>query len=181
MTNKARVVRAFVSARYLRRWHSRAAIEHHQRRRLARHMRFLRSHSPYFSRLMAGEDPPQWADLPLMNKATMMANFDELNTVGLARDEALALAIEGERRRDFAADLGGCSVGLSSGTTGHRGLFVVSPRERDVWAGTVLALMSVLGLLGVVLFCVYVFLHSQQSYENLAGVVAPPSPPSPAT
>jgi hypothetical protein len=45
----------------------------------------------------------------------------------------------------------------------------------------VLALMSVLGLLGVVLFCVYVFLHSQQSYEDLAGVVAPPSPPSPAT
>ena len=45
----------------------------------------------------------------------------------------------------------------------------------------VLALMSVLGLLGVVLFCVYVFLHRQQSYEDLAGVVAPPSPPSPAT
>ena len=45
----------------------------------------------------------------------------------------------------------------------------------------VLALMSVLGLLGVVLFCVYVFLHRQQSYEDLVGVVAPPSPPSPAT
>jgi len=140
VTNKARVVRAFVSARYLRRWRSRAAIERHQRRRLARQMRFLRSHSPYFSGLMAGENSPQWANLPLMDKATMMANFDELNTVGLVRDEALALAIEGERKRDFAGDLGGCSVGLSSGTTGHRGLFVVSPRERDVWAGTVLAL-----------------------------------------
>ena len=44
----------------------------------------------------------------------------------------------------------------------------------------VLALMSVLGLLGVVLFCVYVFLHRQQTYEDLAEVVKPPAPVSPA-
>ncbi len=44
----------------------------------------------------------------------------------------------------------------------------------------VLALMSVLGLLGVVLFCVYVFLHRQQAYEDLAEVAKPPAPMSPA-
>ena len=140
MTNKARVVGAFIAVRYLRRWRTRTAIERHQRRKLGRHVRFLKENSPYFAGLLDGDDPAQLSRFPLMDKAVMMDNFDRLNTVGLSRDEALELAIDGERRRDFERDLAGCSVGLSSGTTGHRGLFVVSPRERDTWAGTVLAL-----------------------------------------
>ncbi len=140
MTNKARVVGVFIAVRYLQRWRSRAAIERHQRRRLRRHLGFLRQNSPYFAGLLDSDDPAQLSRLPLMDKSVMMENFDRLNTVGLSRDEALALAIDGERSRDFERDLAGCSVGLSSGTTGHRGLFVVSPRERDAWAGTVLAL-----------------------------------------
>lgn len=31
------------------------------------------------------------------------------------------------------------TVGLSSGTSGNRGLFLVSEREQDAWTGTVLA------------------------------------------
>ncbi len=69
----------------------------------------------------------------------MMAGFDDLVTYPLTRAQAEELALHGERSRDFTGDLAGCSVGLSSGTTGHRGLFVVSPAERDTWAGTVLA------------------------------------------
>ena len=140
MTNKARVVGAFVSARYLHPWRTRASIERHQRRRLRHLVRFLSAKSPYFAGLLAAQESSSWANLPTMNKAAMMANFDALNTVGISRDAALEFAIDGERRRDFGGELAGCSVGLSSGTTGHRGLFVVSPRERDVWAGTVLAL-----------------------------------------
>lgn len=139
MTNKARVVATFVSRRYLRHWRSRAAIERHQRRAWRRHAAFLAGASPHFAALN-GTRAPELSSLPLMDKASMMANFDSLNTVGLKRDDALELAIDGERRRDFGKDLAGCSVGLSSGTTGHRGLFVVSARERDEWAGTVLAL-----------------------------------------
>lgn len=74
-----------------------------------------------------------------MDKRLMMRRFDEMNTVGTARDEALALAIANERVRDFRTDLGSHSVGLSSGTSGHRGLFVVSAAERDAWVGNVLA------------------------------------------
>ncbi|WBV66998.1 hypothetical protein PGH44_06835 [Legionella pneumophila] len=31
------------------------------------------------------------------------------------------------------------AVGLSSGTSGSRGLFLVSEQERDAWAGIILA------------------------------------------
>jgi hypothetical protein len=48
-------------------------------------------------------------------------------------------------------------------------------------ADWVLALMSVLGLLGVVLFGVYVYLHRQLAYEDLAEVAAAPVAASPRT
>ena len=74
-----------------------------------------------------------------MNKQFMMEYFNALNCVGIDRDEALSLAIDSEKQREFSEKLGGISVGLSSGTSGARGLFLVSDRERALWAGTVLA------------------------------------------
>ncbi|GMA27786.1 F390 synthetase-related protein [Arenivirga flava] len=128
-------MRAFVVARWLRRFRSRAQLERHQRRRVRRHLRLLRRRSPWFAAAPARLD-----ELPRMDKAVMMANFDAMNTVGVTLDDAVALAADAERRRDFGGTLDGVSVGLSSGTSGHRGVFVVSAAERDAWAGTVLAL-----------------------------------------
>ena len=65
-----------------------------------------------------------------MDKQSMMANFNEANTFGLDRDTALKIAIAAERDRDFKPTYQGVSVGLSSGTSGHRGLFVISSREQ---------------------------------------------------
>lgn len=136
MTSVIRILGEFAAVRWMRPMRTRAAVERRQRRLLASHLRFLRRRSVYFSALLASH---RFDELPLMDKSIMMDRFDELNTVGVSRDEALTLAIENERSRSFDADLGGNSVGLSSGTSGHRGLFVVSPAERDRWVGTVLA------------------------------------------
>ncbi|MGK3947581.1 F390 synthetase-related protein [Microbacterium sp. K2] len=134
--SKLRILREFVAVRWFRPLRTPAAIERRQRRLLRSHLRFLRRRSPYFRDLLATRS---FSDLPLMDKSVMMSRFDEINTVGVGKDEALALAIANERSRDFDADLGSNSVGLSSGTSGHRGLFVVSSAERDAWVGTVLA------------------------------------------
>lgn len=131
-----RILREFAAVRWFRPLRSRRAVERRQRRLLRAHLRFLRRRSPYFRDLL---DHASFAELPFMDKAVMMANFDEMTTVGVRRDEALDLAMANERTREFDADLGSLSVGLSSGTSGHRGLFVVSPAERDAWVGTVLA------------------------------------------
>ncbi len=132
---RLRIVRAFVVARWLRRFRSRAQLERHQARRVERHLRVLRRRSPWFA-----EAPERLDELPLMDKAVMMAEFDAMNTVGVTLDDAVALAADAEHRRDFGGTLDGVSVGLSSGTSGHRGVFVVSAAERDAWAGTMLAL-----------------------------------------
>lgn len=134
--SRLRILREFAAVRWGRPLRTRAAVERRQARLLRRHLRFLRDRSPHFRRLL---ETHAFAELPLMDKSVMMGRFDEINTVGVQRDEALALAIANERSREFDADLGENSVGLSSGTSGHRGLFIVSPRERDAWVGTVLA------------------------------------------
>ncbi|NKF34313.1 CoF synthetase, partial [Pseudomonas sp. BGM005] len=75
--------------RWLRPMRTRAAIDRRQRRLLSAHVRFLRRRSPYFGELLKTRS---FADLPLMDKSIMMSRFDEINTVGVARDDALALA-----------------------------------------------------------------------------------------
>ena len=71
----------------------------------------------------------------------MMTHFNELNTQGVDRDDALALAIESEKTRNFTELKGEIAVGLSSGTSGHRGLFITTEKERSMWAAAILAKM----------------------------------------
>ncbi|MBI6549150.1 F390 synthetase-related protein [Xenorhabdus lircayensis] len=121
---------------------SRQQLEQHQSRELAAFRRNVLTKSPYFSSY--GDLP--LAEYPLMNKAIMMENFDQMNTAGLKRDELLECARLSEQSRDFKLTVGKFSVGMSSGTSGQRGIFVISPKERSIWAGTMLAKMLPNGL-----------------------------------
>ena len=121
---------------YLR-WRSRhldvAALQAHQRRRVARQLAYLRRHSAFYAEVL----PPRATTLdaaPLMDKALMMREFDRINTAGLHRDELVAFRIEQERRRTTELFRGRYAVGLSSGTSGNKVLTVLSPRERARYA-----------------------------------------------
>ncbi|MCD1258475.1 adenylate cyclase [Paenibacillus athensensis] len=122
-----------------RHWSGRSELEHWQEARIRTHIERVRSASPFYRELWAGRPAAEWRTFPTIAKAEMMAHFDALNTVGLRREEAWAAAVEAERTRGTAPEQRGCAVGLSSGTSGSRGLFVVSRKERLAWAGTVLA------------------------------------------
>ena len=67
-----------------------------------------------------------------------MANFDAINTVNIKLEEALAVAIKSEESRDFSPTILGITVGLSSGTSGNRGVFLASDKERAYWVALVL-------------------------------------------
>lgn len=71
-------------------------------------------------------------DLPVMDKAALMADFAAYNQPGITREQGWA-AFEGSRR------IGPYHVGASTGTSGNRGLFVISERERYAWLGAMLA------------------------------------------
>jgi len=116
------------------------ALVRYQDRRAQRTVAFAARRSPFYAAHWNGHDRADWRGLPVTDKRLMMAHFDDFNTRGISRDAATAVALRAEQDRDFAPTLGdGVTVGLSSGTSGHRGLFLVSPSETSAWAGTVLA------------------------------------------
>lgn len=122
---------------------SREALERWQQRQLKRFSRRVLAKSAFYAPF--GHLPlAQW---PLADKALMMAEFDRINTAGLSLEALLHCALKSEQDRDFAPKVGRFSVGLSSGTSGRRGVFVVSPQEQRIWAGGMLAKMLPRGLL----------------------------------
>jgi len=131
------ILRHFVAARWLRRFSTRAALLAWQRRRLEGFLGRLVKEVPFYH-----GRPPVLESLPVLDKAAMRGNFAKLNRHGIHLHEAEAVALEAETRRDFSPVLpGGVTVGLSSGTSGRRGVFLVSPEERAQWAGMILAKM----------------------------------------
>lgn len=102
--------------------------------------RFLREDLPRAS-FYAGASG-RLADLPVVDKRTVLADFAAFNRYGITLDQALSVAEAAERSRDFTDTLpGGVTVGLSSGTTGTRGVFLVSEQESRLWAGILLGQM----------------------------------------
>jgi putative adenylate-forming enzyme len=130
---------AYASARWRARTLHGDSLRAWQDVRAQRLIATVRERSPYYRELWRGYSAAQWAGLPRTNKAAMMDNFDSFNTRGVSGDLAMRVALDAEHSRDFSATLDGCTVGLSSGTSGHRGLFLVSPDEQTRWAGTILA------------------------------------------
>jgi len=63
--------------------------------------------------------------LPVINKQTMMDNFDDLNTCGLMLEDVKDYALEKERNKDYYGYYKDrFVVGLSSGTSGNKGIFI---------------------------------------------------------
>ncbi|HLL80640.1 MAG TPA: F390 synthetase-related protein [Ktedonobacteraceae bacterium] len=115
------------------------ALKRYQERRARAMVAYAERNSPFYRDHWAGQNLRDWRALPTVDKQLMMAHFDTFNTRGIGRDEAMRVALEAERSRDFRPVIRGLTVGLSSGTSGHRGLFLVSRREQAAWAGTILA------------------------------------------
>lgn len=114
----------------------REALERFQRRKWQRFRKKILTHSPFYQELAQRE--ADLADFPLMNKTAFMANFDQINTLGIKREEAMQVALHAELERNFSPELKGATVGLSTGTSGTRGLFLVSATERAQWTAMIL-------------------------------------------
>jgi putative adenylate-forming enzyme len=83
-------------------------------------------------------DTNKWSEIPIISKPEFMSNFDAINTCGIKLSDALELAIQSENTRDFKSEINGITVGLSTGTSGKRGVFLVSETERAKWVALVM-------------------------------------------
>ncbi len=132
---------------------------------------FARENSALYRELYHGTSVrslEDFARLPAVNKQIMMDNFDALNTVSVSKSEAMAFALDKELNRDY---LGYYReefvVGLSSGTSGNKGLYL-TPRALTQRAPALFLARSglPLGLLPFrILFLLRVF---SQGFADLA-------------
>lgn len=124
------VVRAYLAARWRNhRLRSRQAVSAYQHRQLRQLIRRATTELPFYHPY-AGLT---FESLPIIDKGLLLANFSDLNRSSLdleAVREAIAL---GKER------LAGRIIGMSTGTSGNRGFYVISEAERFVWLGTILA------------------------------------------
>jgi putative adenylate-forming enzyme len=142
------------------------ALREYQDARARRIIAYAMQRSPFYRRHFHGLDLKNWREFPLIDKSVMMAQFDEFTTRGVRREEAMKLALTAESSRDYQPSLGELTVGLSSGTSGHRGLFVVDAWERASWAGSIMA--RVLPRLRLSGYKVLLFLRSGSNlYDSL--------------
>jgi putative adenylate-forming enzyme len=133
------IVAGFARTRWGSRFSSRAAVSAWQSHRLQAFFQQQLPRAPYYQRFVRQRSPVRLDDLPITDKQTLLTHFDALNTRGITFDDAMTVALAAERSRDFSPELGDVTVGMSSGTSGQRGLFLVSRHERLLWAGTIFA------------------------------------------
>lgn len=125
MFDQRHALTAYFSARRIR---TRAQLDKIAKARLAKWLRSSVPKVPFY----AVPAPKALTDMPVIDKAVLMTDFAAFNRAGITADAGWA-AFEGPRQ------IGDLIVGASTGTSGNRGLFVISQAERFRWLGTILA------------------------------------------
>lgn len=124
------VLQAYLAARWHRfRLRTPHAVRAYQHRKLRRLTRRATRELPFYH----GYAGQPFEALPIIDKAMLLANFAAMNRAGLGL-AAVRQALEAGQER-----LDGRIIGLSTGTSGNRGYYVISEAERFVWLGTILA------------------------------------------
>lgn len=113
------------------------ALFHFQEQQLTAFAKQTLSKSPFYAQYFV-EKTFDWSRVPVISKTEFMEHFDGINTVGVNKKDALQVALDAENSRDFKSELKGLTVGLSTGTSGKRGIFLVSEDERALWVALVM-------------------------------------------
>jgi len=138
--SKAAIIKHYLATKLnQRRFKNRATLEAWQHQQVDRLLDHVLPRSPFYRQHFSHHKRSEWHIIPTVSKSDLMGNFSQWNTADIALEEAFSVALQAEKSRDFSPVIDSYSVGLSSGTSGNRGLFLVSKEERAAWAGAVLA------------------------------------------
>jgi putative adenylate-forming enzyme len=135
--NKLGVLRHFLAAHWRFKQFQNTGLETYWQSKASKLLPWVRQHSPFYAQHWQEYPLADWQNLPTTNKTLLMSHFDQWNTCGVSQARARAAALEMESTGH--SQLPNLSAGLSSGTSGQRGLFLVSGAEQSMWAGIMLA------------------------------------------
>jgi len=112
---------------------NREALLKYQKKMINKHIALIKNISPFYLKFNSFEE------IPIIEKKQYMDNFDNINTQNIKKEEALEFAVKCEKDRNFTPKINNITIGLSSGTSGIRGIFLVSKEEQDRWVGNIMA------------------------------------------
>lgn len=135
MKFKLKIIFYFLKILTRKRFGSRVELLDWQKDKLQKYFKAVLPKSPYYAHL---EHHNNLNSFPIISKSEFMENFNEINTVKIDKNEAMDLAIASEKSRNFTSEINGITVGLSTGTSGKRGIFLVSEDERSKWVALVM-------------------------------------------
>jgi putative adenylate-forming enzyme len=121
----------YLLCRYRYRHFNENKIHIYQENRIKKVVKFAVTNSEFFREYYSGHDLNDVWNLPVMNKKIMMENLTGCNTVGLSKDEIINFCLEVEKTRDFTRRLHGLNIGMSSGTSGNKGVEIVTKEEEN--------------------------------------------------
>lgn len=111
-----------------RKFYSSKAIKAYQLKQLTSLVSYAKENSTFYNHTLSEfniETLSDFKKLPIINKNIMMEHFDSLNTVGLSKDEVMDFALKKELEKDYLGYyLDEFVIGLSSGTSGNKGLYI---------------------------------------------------------
>lgn len=128
MINLIRAIRDYLKLNKHQKKSSKQHLQHYQLKELKKLIDYAKEHSPYYQETLKNlplETLDDYRSFPIINKVIMMENFSELNTENIQREDAMQFAVEKEKNKDYLGYYQNQFVlGLSSGTSGNKGLFI---------------------------------------------------------
>ena len=91
-------IKNFIEVRWTRKFKNRESLLKYQDKMIKKQLKFLKNNSPYYKDI----NIDKLDEIGIIDKKIMMDSFNEMNTLGLDKDEALNIAIESEHTRDFS-------------------------------------------------------------------------------
>ncbi|MFA6128165.1 MAG: F390 synthetase-related protein [Bacteroidales bacterium] len=133
MKPQSLITRSFAGFFLLSRWRFRywspRDIRRHQKLQRAKIVKYAIHHSPFFRQHYEDYNPDAFFTLPTVDKRLMMDNLTGYNTLKLDGDELIRFALDIEVNRDFSSRFHGINIGMSSGTSGNKGIIITTPQE----------------------------------------------------
>lgn len=121
---------AFARTRWLsKQLNSQTKIEKYQNRKLKHYLKHTIPKVEFYK----GAKYFDLSELPIIDKKILSLKFNQFNRSGINETDVRHALAQGE------AEIEGYAIGHSTGTSGNRGYYVISDKERFVWLGTILA------------------------------------------
>jgi putative adenylate-forming enzyme len=143
--------------------YSQKQIERLQLKLIQKMINYARKNSPFYHlqyKDVKIESIDDFRKLPSINKQIMMENFTKLNTEHIDLDDAMSYALDKEENKDYLGYYQDKFVlGLSSGTSGNKGLYITPKQMTKRLPAVFLARggVSLADLPLRILFCLRVF------------------------